>query len=103
MQPSQVQQPGYGVPMQNYQQQAPLPPTPFSAVAGLPARPLVHNPGEPMPAPAPAAAYAGNRPAPDDGPDEEPNAKRQRVPDRVDGTYYPEEEWLASHPVSRPS
>ncbi|KAL8286882.1 hypothetical protein RQP46_003888 [Phenoliferia psychrophenolica] len=95
----QQQQPaGYGAPMQNYQQQQPLPPTPFSAgpaIAGLPARPPVANPGEPLP-PAPASFSAG-RPA-DDGPDGEPSAKRQRVPDRVDGTYYPEEEWLASHP-----
>lgn len=36
----------------------------------------------------------------EDGPEGEPDAKRQRVPKRDDGSYWPEEDWISSHPVS---
>lgn len=77
-------------------------------IAGLPARPLVSNPGEALPlAPGqyanvtqPSVQTGAGRSA-DGGPEGEPNAKRQRVPKRTDGSFWPEEEWLSSHPVRR--
>ncbi|KAI5477585.1 splicing factor 3A subunit 1 [Pseudohyphozyma bogoriensis] len=74
---------------------------PPASAPGLPARPAVANPGEAMPAAAVApvaegvaSPYAGGRPA-EDEPEDAPSSKRQKL---ADGQYYPEEEWVASHP-----
>ena len=95
--PSYSQQSGYGQPLNQAQA---APPADYSSqdygsaglplpMAGLPARPPVANPGEALP----PGAYV--RPA-EGGPDGEPSAKKQR---RIEGTYYPEEDWINSHPV----
>ncbi|KAM0750422.1 hypothetical protein T439DRAFT_289553 [Meredithblackwellia eburnea MCA 4105] len=54
----------------------------------LPARPAVGQPGEGIP------GESNVRPA-EDEPEGEPSAKRTK---REDGHYYPEEEWIESHP-----
>lgn len=102
--PSYSQAGGYGQPLN--QPQAAQPdystqdygsaglPTPM---AGLPARPPVANPGEALPAGAYGATLGRSA---EDGPDGEPTAKKQR---RSEGIYYPEEDWISSHPVSNSS
>jgi splicing factor 3A subunit 1 len=45
------------------------------------------------------ALRVGMRPA-EENPDEEPSAKRQRIPRMHNGQLYSEQEWLDSHPVS---
>ena len=99
--PSYSQAGGYGQPLN--QQAAPQPdysqqeygstglPTPM---AGLPARPPVANPGEALPPGAHGATLGRSA---EDRPDGEPAAKKQR---RAEGIYYPEEDWISSHPVS---
>lgn len=73
-----------------------------TAMAGLPARPMVSQPGEDLPALPSGSMTAGiGRPAEEDL-GEEPVAKKQRVMKRGDGSYYPEQDWLNSHPVSPP-
>lgn len=82
----------YAQPMASY----PLPTsTGIAAPPGLPARPPVANPGEALP---PVPGGGTTRMAEDDL-EGEPNAKRARVA-KLDGGYHPEEEWIASHPVS---
>lgn len=68
-------------------------------IAGLPARPMVSSLGSTLSA-TPVAPITMSARAAEDGPEGEPDAKRQRVPRRDDGSYWPEEEWISSHPVS---
>lgn len=88
-------------PVVQYSAESYIPTIPIALpIAGLPARPstLVIGEGvQPVPTLTTPATFV--RPA-EESPDDEPGAKRQRVIKKMDGSYWPEEEWIAAHPVS---
>ena len=95
--PSYSQQSGYGQPTGQNTSDYPNQPGLPTPMPGLPARPAVQGIGEDYK----VVEQQQQGRQMDDGPDGEPGAKKVKITSKkTDGGYYPEEDWIASHPVS---